>query len=117
MRRSSLITIAICVLLGATGIGCSKDGGGSPKTQATVVLEYGMIGTLTGDGIQGGAGEVGKALTESRYYNPMELSFVNGTLYIVDWNNHRIRRLKSDNTVETIMGSELGFPGDWPCQN
>jgi sugar lactone lactonase YvrE len=73
------------------------------------------IGTWAGDGTQGYDGG-GLVLTESWFNQPMELAFgPDGYAYIVDWNNHRIRRVKIDNTIESVIGTDL--PGDWPCQN
>jgi sugar lactone lactonase YvrE len=38
-----------------------------------------------------------------------------GLAYVVDWNNHRIRRLDAAGNVQTIIG--LRLPGDWDCQS
>jgi sugar lactone lactonase YvrE len=117
IREKAFRTVVIGLIPGMIGAACSQGGGGSSGPSSNLVLQQGMIGTYTGDGLPGGAGGEGKALTESRLYNPMELLFAGETLYIVDWNNHRIRRVATDGTLETVIGSEAGFPGEWPCQN
>lgn len=74
-----------------------------------------VISTWAGDGTQGYDGG-GLVLTESWFNQPMEMAFgPDGYAYIVDWNNHRIRRVKIDETLESVIGTDL--PGDWPCQN
>jgi sugar lactone lactonase YvrE len=46
-------------------------------------------------------------------YWPTDLEFApDGRAYLVDWNNHRIRRVETDGTVQTVIGSDL--PGDGP---
>ena len=68
-----------------------------------------------GDGTQGYDGD-GKIPALSWLNQPTDLTFgPDGRAYIVDWNNHRIRRLRADGTLETFIGRTL--PGDWDCQN
>jgi sugar lactone lactonase YvrE len=39
-------------------------------------------------------------------YWPMDLSFgPDGRAYVVDWNNHRVRRVEEDGTVATVIGT------------
>jgi hypothetical protein len=50
---------------------------------------------------------------ESATYLPLDgLYGPDGKFYFIDFNNHRIRRVESDDTVHTIAGS--GFLGDGP---
>ncbi len=70
-----------------------------------------VITTIAGSGVAGFNGETNPPL-EMALYLPMDISFgPDGTLYIVDWNNHRIRRMEGDNLV-TILGT--GQIGDAP---
>ena len=95
-------TITFISLIASGLIGC---GGNSEPT----------ISTWAGDGTQGYDGG-GLILTESWFNQPMEMAFgPDGLAYIVDWNNHRIRRVQADGTVESLIGTDL--PGDWPCQD
>jgi sugar lactone lactonase YvrE len=45
-------------------------------------------------------------------YWPVDLSFApDGTPWILDWNNHMVRKVRGDDTVETVVGT---FVGDGP---
>lgn len=55
----------------------------------------------------------GLPATESPLYLPVDGTVgPDGLFYILDFNNHRIRRIESDDTVHTIAGT--GFLGDGP---
>jgi DNA-binding beta-propeller fold protein YncE len=46
-------------------------------------------------------------------YFPFDLTFApDGRAYIVDWNNHLIRRVNTDGTLTTVLGTE--YEGDGP---
>lgn len=50
---------------------------------------------------------------ESHLYLPQDLTFgPDGGAYLEDWNNHRVRRIDPDGTVDTVAG--VGFLGDGP---
>ena len=105
MRRALGLALA-CVT--AVAGGCDSSSG-SPTVLS------GAIGTWMGDGTQGYDGD-GKIPALSWLNQPTDLTFgPDGRAYIVDWNNHRIRRLQSTGTLETFIGRNL--PGDWDCQN
>jgi hypothetical protein len=68
-----------------------------------------------GDGTQGFDGD-GHVPRETWLGQPMDLTFgPDGRAYLVDWNNHRVRRLEADGMVRTLIGRDL--PGDWDCQD
>jgi sugar lactone lactonase YvrE len=71
-----------------------------------------IINTIAGTGIPG-INEEGLAPLESHLYLPQDTTVgPDGNLYIVDWNNHRIRRIR-DGYIETIAGTgELGDARD-----
>lgn len=52
--------------------------------------------------------------TESGMYLPVDLTFdpSNNDAYVIDWNNHRIRRIDDQGIIHTVAGS--GFLGDGP---
>ena len=105
MRHFPTLTLSLALLAGA---GCASSSG-SPTVLS------GAIGTWMGDGTQGFDGD-GNVPQKTWLNQPMDLTFgPDGRAYIVDWNNHRIRRLRADGTVETFIGRNL--PGDWDCQN
>ena len=67
------------------------------------------ITTIMGTGIAG-LNDDGQAPLATQVYLPQDVTVApDGLLYIVDWNNHRIRRIKNG-VVETFAGS--GYLGD-----
>jgi sugar lactone lactonase YvrE len=72
----------------------------------------GEICTVAGTGIAGRSAE-GVSVLESDLYLPLDLSVgPNGTLYVLDWNNHRIREFTADGKLKTVGGTEA--LGDGP---
>jgi trimeric autotransporter adhesin len=107
-RLSAMLVLQVMLVILVTG--CSSSGGGGGGTAGGLI-----IATWAGEGTQGYDGD-GMDRTASWFNSPMEMTFgPDGLAYIVDWNNHRIRRVKSNGTLETLIG--LNLPGDWPCQN
>jgi hypothetical protein len=77
---------AVLMLFIIVGTGCRDS-------NSNAVLSSGDITTWAGDGTQGDDGD-GNDRLRSWLNQPMEMSFApDGTPYIVDWNNHRIRRV------------------------
>ena len=73
----------------------------------------GTITTIAGTGERGFGGDGGPA-TEAQINGPSDVA-VDGTgnLYIVDGNNHRIRKVDATGTITTVAGTgERGFGGD-----
>jgi hypothetical protein len=72
----------------------------------------GKVTTFVGDGTQGFDGD-GHVPLASWLDEATELGYAaDGTLYIDDWNSHRIRCVSANGTLTTMVGSN--FPGDWP---
>ena len=73
----------------------------------------GTITTVAGTGKNGFGGDGGWA-TEAPLSNPGGLAVSpDGSLYIADWGNRRVRRVDPDGTITTVVGTgELGFGGD-----
>lgn len=71
----------------------------------------GEICTWAGTGQAGFNGE-GLALKESRFYWPVDVQFTELGAFVLDWNNHRVRRVTDDGKLETIIGTD--FVGDGP---
>ena len=70
----------------------------------------GTIATVAGTGVGGFSGD-GGAATTARLRSPAALAIDgNGTLYIADTGNHRIRKLQADGTITTVAGN--GGEGD-----
>jgi sugar lactone lactonase YvrE len=77
----------------------------------------GMIQTWAGNGFPGFDGG-GNKLLHSSFYWPIDMLFAsNGTAYVLDWNNHRVRRVTAEGTFQTIMGVDIPGDGDAPAFN
>jgi RHS repeat-associated protein len=85
-------------------------GNGSRRSAQSII---GNIKTITGNGIYNFSGDGGAAIQAS-FRNPTSVAFASdGTMYIADWENHRIRRVGTDGVITTIAGTGVqGFSGD-----
>lgn len=105
-------TIAFSLLLAASLGGCSGD----PCDED----EPGVICTIAGSGDNGydrnGDTVVVDAM-RARFSLPQDtLTAPDGTVYILDWNNHRLRALSTEGTVRWVAGrGELGGTLDDPA--
>src|SRR4026208_1128826 len=101
-----------CFLVRALGA-CSSPPHDSSQPPPVAVAMPGKVTTFVGDGTQGWDGD-GHAPLASWLDEPTELGLGrDGTLYIDDWNSHRIRCVAADGTLKTMIGAD--FPGDWPA--
>ncbi len=73
----------------------------------------GGIITVAGSATEGFGGD-GAAATLASLQRPMGLALdVEGSLYIADTNNHRVRKVTTEGLITTVAGSEFfGFAGD-----
>ena len=97
-------------LLGAA-IGCdSNDGTCDPR-------ESGIICTIAGVGQDGYDGDQAVRALDALMSLPTDtLAGPEGTLYVLDWNNHRLRRLDPDGMLRWVAGrGELGGTLDDPA--
>jgi hypothetical protein len=68
----------------------------------------GTVCVWVGTGEPGLNGD-GLALRQSRLYWPLDLEFTpEGTAYVLDWNNHLVRRVTADGTLDTVVGDFVG---------
>ncbi len=68
----------------------------------------GIITTLAGDGTGAYGGDNGPA-TDAQLFYPTGVAVASdGTVYIADWNNHRVRRVASTGTITTLAGDGTG---------
>jgi sugar lactone lactonase YvrE len=114
-------------LLAVLAAGCGDSSGGSPDastksdassdtgTDRNPCNKSGVICTYMGNG-EAGLGRDGVAPLEVSLYLPQDLTLAeDGTPFVLDWNNHRVRTLR-DNKVKTIIGTgELGDAPDGPA--
>ena len=102
MRGTALVSLGLSAMLGAS---C----GGDDATACSD--EPGVICTWAGIGVEAFDGD-GNTLLESAFYWPADVTFASSGTYIVDWNNHRVRRVTDEGTLETVIGND--FIGDGP---
>lgn len=85
--------------------------GGGEEEPAVCAAESGNICTFMGTG-KAGLGDDGLPPEEVRLYLPQDVSFApDGQIYVLDWNNHRVRIVR-DGKTETLIGT--GYLGDAP---
>lgn len=103
--RGFALTLATCAL-GSSGVGCSSETG--PKQ---CVEQSGVACTWAGTGKAQMNGD-GLDRRDTSFYWVIDMEFApDGTPWILDWNNHLVRRVNADQTVETVIGN---FVGDGP---
>ena len=75
-----------------------------------------LITTVAGNGSAGFSGDGGPATTAT-LLNPSEVTLdISGNVYILDADNHRIRKVATVGTITTIAGNgKAGFSGDGPA--
>jgi Domain of unknown function (DUF5122) beta-propeller/NHL repeat len=73
----------------------------------------GTLVTIAGSGTAGSTGDGGSALT-ARLNSPQDVAFAaDGTMYIADRNNHKIRKVTPAGVMSTFAGSgTAGYNGD-----
>ncbi|HXU05421.1 MAG TPA: hypothetical protein VN903_30895 [Polyangia bacterium] len=107
---------AALVLAGVAAIGCGDDIQPQPIPRPPPCDPApGRICTVAGSGIPGDGAD-GLAALDTRLYLPQDVTIgPDGRLYIVDWNNHRIRVRQDDGTLRIVAGiGELGPASDDP---
>lgn len=76
-----------------------------PKTPGTIC-------TWAGNGEAGFNGE-DEPLSAASFYWPIDVTITRGgDIYVLDWNNHKVRQLMADGTLHTVIGTD--FVGDGP---
>ncbi|MBL8235034.1 MAG: hypothetical protein JNL98_41415, partial [Bryobacterales bacterium] len=78
-----------------------------------VVNTSGIVSTFAGTGVAGFLGDGGPA-AQARLSRQTDLEFDSrNNLYVIDWGNSRIRRIRPDRVIETVAGNgTFGFSGD-----
>lgn len=103
---SILLAAAVVVFMAA---GCGGDNTTQPKAM------YSVIDTYAGTGIAAQGGD-GLPPRQTDLYWPQDITFgPDGSSYIADWNNHRIRMIKNGVTQTIIGTGELGDGLDGPA--
>ena len=78
-----------------------------------VTMSTGVITTVVGTGTAGNTGDGGAALS-ARLRNPYDVAFsTDGTMYIADRGNHRVRKVTTAGVITTVAGNgSAGYNGD-----
>lgn len=120
-KRNAVKTLArplsLLMLLIAPTLACDD---GPPEPEPCNTEAVGNICTIVGNGENGydrGADDLAIPALEARLSLPQDtLTASDGTLYILDWNNHRLRSVASDGMLKWVAGrGELGGSLDDPA--
>ncbi|MFH9236594.1 RICIN domain-containing protein [Streptomyces anulatus] len=77
------------------------------------VASDGTISTVAGNGVGSFGGDGGPATSAQLNFPLGVVVDSTGTLYISDYNNHRVRKVASDGTISTVAGTgAAGYGGD-----
>jgi sugar lactone lactonase YvrE len=112
MRSPPFLLLALILPLAS----CADDGGSTPAPlplfdpasceQPQVICTFAGTGKPVFDGD-------GRARLATSFYWPLDLDFApDGRAYLLDWQNHRVRRIDFDGRLETVIGNDL--VGDGP---
>src|SRR5437762_1905910 len=98
------MTRAAIVLAAAGAVSCSSDPNGRPVPPCASGTNCTWAGTgdpaFYGDGLD---------RRVAMLYWPMDLAFApapDGRAYVLDWQNHRVRRVNADGTFQTVLGTD-----------
>lgn len=117
-NRVSRSLAAAFVLLALSGCSAEPESGSDAATESdeyAACSEQGVICNYMGNGIAG-LGRDGDDPHSVSLYLPQDLLLdADGTPYVLDWNNHRVRSVR-DGVVETVIGTgEIGDAKDGPA--
>jgi DNA-binding beta-propeller fold protein YncE len=108
IRRAFLHLTLIAAL--ATSFAC---GGGEESSVPECSDESGTACTWAGVKEARGFNDDGLHRQESWLYYVSDLTWgPDGLAWLVDWNNHRVRRVEADDTLTTVIGTD--YEGDGP---
>jgi sugar lactone lactonase YvrE len=113
MKRLSFASLAVLALSACQGGPPSMDDGSAPPAPLTCGGP-GTICSFAGNGDPAFTGEGEPALATSLYW-PVDLQFApDGRAYLLDWQNHRVRRIDADGRLRTVIGTDEIGDGPLP---
>ncbi len=110
MRLRSIFHHAgLLALLGGLTTACGDD----PRVPSACQEQSGHACVWLGTGVEGFNGDGHHRLDTDIYWS-MDMVFgADGTPWFIDWNNHLVRKVLPDQTVESVVGwTDPIFPGD-----
>jgi sugar lactone lactonase YvrE len=85
---------------------CGSSSNAPAVTPPPPCAGAGTICRFAGNGQEAFDGEGGPAV-EASLYQPMDVEFApDGRAYVVDWQNHRVRRIDADGNLRTVFGTD-----------
>lgn len=107
--KTRLLSLLVALIAVACDDGGASDGHCTPAA--------GEICTIVGTGVAGLSPD-GMDPQETELYLPQDVTVgPDGGLYVIDWNNHRVRVVR-DGVVQTVVGTGyLGDAPDGPARN
>jgi DNA-binding beta-propeller fold protein YncE len=97
MRRGLVLVMVVA--------GCGGGGNSGSVPQPDCPMASGNICTVAGNGVAGD-GMDGMLPRATMLYAPSDLAFApDGSMVIVDWNNHRIRQVQPDGKLKIVAGA------------
>jgi sugar lactone lactonase YvrE len=100
--------------LAAAALALAACGSSSNEPPPPVCAGPGTICPFAGNGDPAFTGD-GQTALEASFYWPMDLEFApDGRAYILDWQNHRVRRINADGKVQTVFGTDEIGDGPQP---
>lgn len=106
-----LFSIRACVVSTAALLSAGCDPEPASNKPKACPDTAGTICTYIGTGHAGFEGDH-VPLYESRLYWPVDITFNSQGTFVLDWNNHRVRKVTADETLETVFGSDFVGDGD-----
>jgi DNA-binding beta-propeller fold protein YncE len=99
--------------LGLAAVMATAACGGGEEVSDPCTYESGTACTWAGVKGSRGFNDDGKHRVESWFTFVSDLEFgPDGLAYVLDYNNHRVRRLEADDTFTTVMGTDYEGDGD-----
>ncbi|HUA82327.1 MAG TPA: hypothetical protein VMB85_00600 [Bryobacteraceae bacterium] len=107
---------ASAYLLQPNGISLDSSGNlyiaDTQNNKIRVVYANGTIATFAGDGTGGNSGDGGSAVSAQLSLPEGVLAAPDGSVYVSDTGNNRIRRIGPDGTIQAFAGGHSGYSGD-----